>query len=134
MCGHTKGKDENIGFHRFPKDKSKLQEWLKAFSLEETDVKDSSRVCSRHFPNGNTTQLPSLYLGKCFASPKKRSSARSKRASKRQRLFVPVSSKPATDTVATAVRDTTECSTPSTSRCATPMYASIGESLLSESD
>ena len=63
-----------------------------------------------------------------------RSSARSKRASKRQRLFVPVSSKPATDTVATAVRDTTECSTPSTSRCATPMYARIGESLLSESD
>lgn len=106
-----------------------------AFNLKETDVKDSSRVCSKHFPNEDTTELPSLHLGKCFASPKKRSSGRSKRASKRQKLFVPISPRPATNRVATSVGDTSDRSRSTTPvSAATPMWASIGEPLLSKTD
>ena len=93
ICGHTKGQDENIILHRFPKDKSKLQEWLRAFNLKESEMSVSSRVCGRHFPNGDSSLVPSLHLGKCFVSPKKRTSAQARRAIKRQRLFLPVSTR-----------------------------------------
>ena len=76
VCGHTKGSDDNVGLHRFPmKDKSKLHQWLKALNLKEADIRESSRICSRHFSNGDAKLLPSLHLGKRFASPKKCSTA-----------------------------------------------------------
>ena len=53
-------------------------------SVSESDVADHHRVCSQHFPNGDSTQLPSLYLGKHFRSPKKIWIARGQRASKRK--------------------------------------------------
>ena len=59
VCGHTKGKDGNVGLHRFPKDKSMLHQWLKALNLKVTDIRESSRVCSRNFPNGDISLLPS---------------------------------------------------------------------------
>lgn len=139
ICGHTKGQDENIGFHRFPKDRSKLQQWLRAFNLKESDIKVSSRVCSRHFRNGDASLVPSLNLGKRFASPKKRLSSRSKRAIKRQKLFFPVSTKTASKSSSTLGDSTDEdrsrSVTPaSSSRCDTPLSACIGEPLLNESD
>ena len=45
-------------------------------------------MCSRHFPSGDSSQLPSLHLGKkVFFSPKKKNSPRAQRASKRKNLF-----------------------------------------------
>ena len=44
----------------------------------------TTTVCSEHFPNGDCTQLPLLYLGKRFRSPKKIWTARGQRAAKRK--------------------------------------------------
>ena len=48
--------------------------------MNETDLKSYSRVCSRHFPDGDATKEPKVNLGKRFASPKKRDHPRAKRA------------------------------------------------------
>ncbi len=72
--------------HRVPRpniDPLKRQQWLAALNLTEEQVLDHHRICSRHFPNGDITQVPSLQLGKSFASPKKIHAPRSIRAHKR---------------------------------------------------
>ena len=51
-----------MSFHRFPKQPERRALWLE---LSESDIKDeSTRVCSRHFPNGDSFKPPSLTLGK----------------------------------------------------------------------
>ena len=133
MCGHSKGSDDNIGLHRFPmKDKSKLHQWLKAFNLKETDIKES-RICSRHFPNGDINLLPSLHLGKCFASPKKRSTACEKRTIKRQKLSFPISDRPRLKS-ASSQPESTDDDQHSRSVTPTPLLARIGEPLLTEGE
>jgi len=65
VCGNTRTKDPGVSFHRFPKDPEKRVLWLNVFELNEGDIKDAtSRVCSRHFPEGDTSKLPSITLGK----------------------------------------------------------------------
>ena len=39
--------------HRFPRDPERRSTWLCVFQLEESDIKSYSRVCSRHFPDGD---------------------------------------------------------------------------------
>ena len=75
-----------VSFHRFPpkSEAVKRGKWLLVLGLNESDVADHHRVCSQHFPNGDCTQLPSLYLGKRFRSPKKSWTARWQRAAKRK--------------------------------------------------
>lgn len=70
--------------YRFPnsKDKVKRQQWLMALNLSEDDITENSRVC-RHFLHGSSSNIPSLDIGRRFASPRKRDSDRSKRAQKR---------------------------------------------------
>ena len=63
-----------MSMFQLPSDKSRRQQWLVALSLTEDDVKEQTRVCSRHFL---------LDLGKSFASPKKTNTNRNKRAAKR---------------------------------------------------
>ena len=41
-------------------------------NVKEKDLTADPRVCSRHFSDGDTSNLPSLSVGKRFASPKKR--------------------------------------------------------------
>ena len=41
-------------------------------------------MCSRHFPEGDAKHDPQLSLGKRFASPKNRWTARARRAKRRQ--------------------------------------------------
>ena len=71
VCGNTKAKDSSVTFHRIPKEPEKRALWIKCFDLVE-DIKESTRVCCRHFPNGNVQQAPSINVGKCFASPMKK--------------------------------------------------------------
>ena len=73
-----------VSLHRFPpkSDPVKHKKWLLALGLSESDVADHHRVCSRHFSNGDCTQLPSLHLGKQFRSPKKFWTARWQRAAR----------------------------------------------------
>ena len=122
-----------IGLHRFPmKDKSKLQQWLKALNLKEADITESSRICSRHFPNCDAKLLPSLHLGKCFASPKKCSTARAKQVIKRQRLSFPVSDHQRLKSASSQRESTGDQHSKSVTP--TPLLACIGEPLLSESE
>ena len=78
----------SVTIHRFPplSKPEKRQQWLKALNLKSEDIKSHHYVCSRHFRNGDTNNLPSLHLGKRFASPKKMQTGRGLRAQKRQKL------------------------------------------------
>lgn len=80
--------EKNVSMHRFPpkSNPTKREQWLTTFKLEEHQVLDYHRVCSRHFPNGDVSQPPSLTLGKSFASPMKMSTPRGERAVKRRKL------------------------------------------------
>ena len=57
--------------------------WLSVFGKTEDDITSNSRVCSRHFPNGNVELSPVSTLGKRFASPIKKG-VRAERAKQRQ--------------------------------------------------
>ena len=83
VCGNSRTKDPDASFHRFPSDLSKKQLWIAEFGLLEESVKPFSRVCSRHFRNGDPSNGPDKTLGARFASPKKRETSRSRRAIKR---------------------------------------------------
>lgn len=82
VCENTKKKDPTVSFHRLPTDPSKRAEWLELLQLQEESIKPSSRVCSRHFPGGDSSKSPSLSLGKHLASPVKHG-ARERRAKAR---------------------------------------------------
>lgn len=90
VCQKTRS--PNVSMHRFPPKSTpaKRLQWLTAFKLKEHDVLDHHRVCSRHFPNGDIAQPPSLSLGKRFSSPKKPFTSRGMRAAKRRKICVPL--------------------------------------------
>lgn len=69
VCGNTRAKDRSVSMHRLPRDATKRGEWISALGLNEDDLKDYHRVCSRHFPNADPRNKPELSLGKRFASP-----------------------------------------------------------------
>ena len=72
MVKHTRARDHGVHMHRFPANPDKRQEWCEALCVQEKDLPSDARVCSRHFPTGDTSNLPPLSVGKRFASPKKR--------------------------------------------------------------
>ena len=64
VCGNTRAKDKHVSMHRFPPTSSpKRSVWLEAFGLSESDIKSHTRVCSRHFKDGNPQNPPQLTLG-----------------------------------------------------------------------
>ena len=71
VCGNTKAKDGDVTFHRVPRDPKRRALWLQVFNIREEVVKKSTRVCCRHFPDGDCSKEPSMCLGKRFASPRK---------------------------------------------------------------
>ena len=85
VCGNSHSKDPHVSFHRFPSDEIKRNRWLQAFDMEEVDVKSHMRVCSRHFPDGNTDNPPNLIIGKRFSSPVKKQHPRAKRVKLREK-------------------------------------------------
>ena len=114
---------------------------MKAVGLTEDDIKEHSRICSRHFLHGNTANPPSLALGKRFASPKKLHIGRGERAMKRQLtsalqppaakrsiLTSPGSSSSTSRPVTPALSETTDES----DRVSEALSATIGEPLLSD--
>ena len=72
VCGHTKKKGDNVSMYRFPAVKDKRQQWLVALNISEEDVSKHSRVCSKHFLHGSSSNIPSVNIGQHFATPKKR--------------------------------------------------------------
>ena len=106
---------------------------------------DHRRVCSRHFPSGDASQMPSLHLGKRFASPRKMRSPRGLRvikAAKRKRSYPLVASTPKRHSTTTTpspstLRAVTSASSEITDDdynpiSATKLSTSIGEPLLSD--
>lgn len=83
VCGNNHIKDLSVSMHRFPRDAMKKKRWIKTLGLNEDDIKDHHRVCSRHFPNADPHNMPELSLVKRFASPRKRWTSRAKRAKAR---------------------------------------------------
>ena len=79
-CGNSRQKDPSVSMHQFPRDPTLRSKWIKALKLDGSAIKDHHRVCSRHFPQGNAKNKPSISLGKCFASPKKSWTGQAKRA------------------------------------------------------
>ena len=64
VCGNRQARDPAASFHRFPRDTVRRTLWLEVFGLTEGDLKPSTRVCSRHFPEGDIKKMPSMLLGK----------------------------------------------------------------------
>ena len=72
FCGNIKSSDPNAPLHIVPKEVEKWAFWLELLSLQEEVTKPSTRVYSRHFPDGDVSKLPSTSLGKRFTSPFKK--------------------------------------------------------------
>ena len=65
VYGNTQALDKSAGFHRFPqKNLEQRKVWLAIFNMTEDVMTQSTRVCSRHFPSGDSDQMPGLPLGK----------------------------------------------------------------------
>ena len=143
-CGHVKGKGGKVAMfclpmdktrrHRLPMDKTRRQQWINALNLTEEEVNEHTRVCSRHFLHGDSSNTPSLDFGKCFASPKKLNTERSRRVLKRARCSVSTSS--LTATPASSCAPSMSVSTLSPELGSTtedePMSVAVGEQLLSD--
>ena len=81
VCGNSH--DPGVSFHRIPKEPERRALWLRVFELREEDIKPCTRICSRHFPEGDAKKTPNVTLGKRFASPIKKG-PRAKRARERE--------------------------------------------------
>ena len=81
VCGNSH--DPGVSFHRIPKEPEWRALWLRVFELREEDIKPCTRICSRHFLEGDVKKTPSISLGKRFASPIKQW-PRAKRARERE--------------------------------------------------
>ena len=71
ICKHTKAAHPGVSMHRLPFDRSRRQLWIEALEIGD-DLPSDVRIRSRHFPDGDASQTPSLTLKKRFASPMKR--------------------------------------------------------------
>lgn len=57
-----------MSFHRFPSDVNRRRVWLSVYDLTEDQYKPYWRICSRHFPGGDTRLAPVIQRGKRAAS------------------------------------------------------------------
>ena len=131
-CGHVKGKGDKVAMFRLPADKTRRQQWMTALNLTEEEVNDNTRVCSRHFLHGDSSNTPSLDLGKRFASPKKLSMERSRRALKRARRSISTPSVAATPASSRASSSSAPTPEPVSTTEDEPMCVAVGEPLLSD--
>ena len=66
VYGNTRAKDPSIFFQRILKEASTRAKWLETLGLCENNLKQSTCICSRHFPDANDKKEPPLCLGKLF--------------------------------------------------------------------
>ena len=126
VCGNTKVKDSAVSFHRIPKDPNRRALWLEVLDIREEVIKESKRVCCRHFPDGDCQKDPSMSLGKCFASPNKKG-PRAKRMKHRDEMRE--LSRSVTPSVSLSPRSATPTIAPQTHQIQT---ATIGSPLLTD--
>ena len=63
VCGSTQALDDKASFYHFPREIDRRTLWKDIFGIQEKEIKPCSRVCSRHFPDGDSKKAPSLNLG-----------------------------------------------------------------------
>ena len=84
VCKNSSVKFPGLTYHRFPVNPERRHKRLSVFQLSEAELKPHTRVCCRHFPDGDAQKDPEISLGKRFASPIKKGAPRTKRANRRQ--------------------------------------------------
>ena len=84
VCKNSRVKFPGLTYHRFPANLERRAKWLSIFHLSEAELKPHTRVCCRHFPDGDTQKDPEISLGKRFTSPIKKGAPKPKRANRRQ--------------------------------------------------
>ena len=65
VCGLSKS---TISLFRLPKEPGWRKTWLENLGLLEQDLTTESRICSRHFRDGNPQNMPSLHIEKEFSA------------------------------------------------------------------
>ena len=86
VCGLSKAKDPSISLYRIPKEPELRKIWLESLSLTDDKICAESRVCSRHFRDGNPKNIPSLHIGKSFSNRPTDETVRGKRRASRELL------------------------------------------------
>ena len=145
VCGNSRKKAPHLSYHRFPTNPVKRSQWLRVFELDPEAVKPHTRVCSRHFMNGDPKNDPQVNIGRRFASPVKKGSDRTTRAIERQqtRRNLEVRSILSPDDASGSSADpsvsnlpelptVTESSAEAISTDAEPMTVLVGEQLLDD--
>lgn len=84
VCGSSKSKDPSISLYHFPKQLELRKKWLDGLRLTPDNVECDSRVCSKHFRDGNHKTVPSYQIGARFAEPPSMETARGKRRASRE--------------------------------------------------
>ena len=64
VCGNSRKKAPKLSYHRFPTNQANRAQWLQVFQLDPEVVKPHTRVCSRHFMNGNPIKNPKANIGR----------------------------------------------------------------------
>ena len=70
--------DRQVSYHRFPKNKEKLDLWLEVFQPSAEQMKSHIRVFSQHFRGEDPKNGAEPTLGQRFASPTKKDAPRAK--------------------------------------------------------
>lgn len=66
---HAKTLSSIVSMFRFPANLEKRKQWLEALNMTEDMITQNSRLCCKHFLQGNPSSPPFINLGKRFASP-----------------------------------------------------------------
>ena len=84
ICGSSKNSDPNLSLYRIPKQTDLRRSWLRGLQLSEEDLTKDARVCSKHFRDGNSKTIPSIFIGERFAYRAPVDSSRGKRRASRE--------------------------------------------------
>ena len=131
VCKNSRVKFPGLTYHRFPVNPERRAKWLSVFQLSEAELKPHTRVCCRHFPDGDAQKDPEISLGKRFASPIKKGAPRTKRANRRQQEkdFRQTCSVSMSRSVTPATESVTPPPHPSPPLVQPPLVAFVGEQL-----
>lgn len=84
VCGRSKATDTSISLYRIPKEPELRKRWLDSLGLSEDRVTADSRVCSKHFRDGNPKNVPSVHIGERFSDRPTCETPRGKRRASRE--------------------------------------------------
>ena len=102
VCGLSKSSDPTISLFRLPKEPGRRKLWLDNLGFHEQGVTTESRVCSRHFRDGNPQNAPSLDIGKEFSERPTNITPREKRHASREIAKVQLAKRSCTHTSPTS--------------------------------